>query len=147
MLRIQQAAQVRGAALCPSAAQKDKAHRMAANFHSTTLRRAANFHSTTLQEKTLHILSAVTAGSLEEAERAECASGAAGGESGLGGGGASGGAQGGKCGGGGSGSQALIERLRIQQEEIERLAAVAEERNELMRMQGMCVVRVCVSVL
>lgn len=35
----------------------------------------------------------------------------------------------------------LIERLRIQQEEIDRLAAVAEERNELMRMQGISLLK------
>ena len=73
-------------------------------------------HEQAAQEKTLHILSAFTAGSLEEA--AGAAERGAGEES-L--------AQG--------GGTVLMERLKVQQQEIDRLAAMAEERNELMRMQ------------
>jgi hypothetical protein len=96
-------------------------------------------HEQQAQEKTLYLLSAMTDKAITEASHSHSAqnsapahaSAASGGSDG--GGGATGGGGGG---GGGSGfSSCIMERLRMQQKEIDRLAAVAEERNELMRLQ------------
>jgi hypothetical protein len=97
-------------------------------------------HEQAAQEKTLTLLGAMTSGTLDQAEAEACtssapsppaegSSGAATGKKERGGAGGGGG-----C-GGSAFSAAMMERLRIQQQEIQRLAAVAEERNELMRMQ------------
>ncbi len=98
-------------------------------------------HEQAAQEKTLTLLGAMTSDTLDQAEAeastsssaplppAEGSSGAATGRKERGGAGGGGG------GGGSAFSTAMMERLRIQQQEIQRLAAVAEERNELMRMQ------------
>ena len=100
-------------------------------------------HEQQAQEKTLYLLSAMTDKAITEASHSHSAQNSASQNSApahasaaSGGSDGGGGATGGGGGGSGSGfSSCIMERLRMQQKEIDRLAAVAEERNELMRLQ------------
>jgi len=92
-------------------------------------------HEQAAQEKTLHLLSAMTSGAIDD-NACDSSTTASSGAPGA----AAGGTNAGRA-GAGAGAEAeafkssMMQRLKIQQAEIDRLAAVAEERNELMRMQ------------